>query len=224
MADNVVHWSYPTSIAFGQGSIRFLPQACDEAGVQRPLLVTDRTLAKLPMIELITDLLIAEGIEAGIFSAVDPNPTGDNLSQGVEVFRQGKHDGVIAVGGGSGLDLGKMIAFMAEQTRPVWDFEDFEDFWKRANADVIYPSIAIPTTAGTGSEVGRASVITDVQAKTKKVIFHPLVLPKRVLIDPVMTVSMPPSVTAGTGMDAVCSLSGSILCPKLSSHESRNRT
>lgn len=196
-------WSYPTTINFGAGRISELPEACREAGMKRPLLVTDRGLAGLPVVTRIVDVLRNAGLDCPVFSDLDPNPTDINLEAGVEAFRAGGHDGVIAAGGGSGLDLGKCIAFMAGQTRPLWDFEDIGDWWKRADADAIVPNIAVPTTAGTGSEVGRAGVITNSETHTKKVIFHPRMLPVQVICDPELTVSMPAAITAGTGMDAL---------------------
>ncbi len=196
------NWSYPTAIRFGAGRIKEIGEASAEAGIKRPLLVTDRGLASLPITARMLDLMEEAGLGRGIFSDVEPNPNENNLAAGVAAFREGGHDGVIAFGGGSGLDLGKMVAFMAGQTRPVWDFEDIGDWWKRADADAIAPNIAVPTTAGTGSEVGRASVITNSQTHMKKIIFHPKVLPSVVIMDPELTVGMPPMITAGTGMDA----------------------
>jgi len=196
------NWSYPTAIRFGCGRIAELPDACRELGMKNPLLVTDRGLADMAITSLALDILEEAGFGRHLFSAVDPNPSDRNLAEGISVFNKGGHDGVIAFGGGSGLDLGKMIAFMAGQTRPIWDFEDISDWWKRANADAIKPIIAVPTTAGTGSEVGRASVITHSDNLVKKIIFHPKVLPSVVIADPDLTVSMPPFLTAGTGLDA----------------------
>lgn len=196
------NWSYPTAIRFGAGRIRELAESCTASRVSRPLLVTDRGLADLPITQQALDILEEAGLGRAIFAEVDPNPNEKNLAAGVERFMEGGHDGVIAFGGGSGLDLGKMIAFMAKQTRPVWDFEDIGDWWTRANANVIYPIIAVPTTAGTGSEVGRASVITNSDTHEKKIIFHPKVLPTVVICDPELTVGMPGMITAGTGMDA----------------------
>jgi len=196
------NWSYPTAIKFGAGRIAELPEACAQAGIKRPLLVTDRGLASLPITDATLDILEADGLGRAIFSDVDPNPNEMNLDAGVKAYRKGGHDGVIAFGGGSGLDLGKMVAFMAGQTRPVWDFEDVGDWWTRADADAIAPIIAVPTTAGTGSEVGRASVITNSETHVKKIIFHPKVLPSVVICDPELTVGMPPAITAGTGLDA----------------------
>jgi len=164
--------------------------------------VTDKGLADLPITTATLDVLEAAGLGRAMFSDVDPNPNEINLNDGVAVYKSGQHDGVIAFGGGSGLDLGKMIAFMGGQTRPVWDFEDIGDWWTRADADVIAPIIAVPTTAGTGSEVGRASVITNSETHVKKIIFHPKVLPSIVICDPELTVGMPKMITAGTGMDA----------------------
>lgn len=196
------NWSYPTAIRFGAGRIKEIAEACSAAGISKPLLVTDRGLAGLPITQGTLDLMEAAGLGRGLFSDVDPNPNENNLAAGVEAFKAGGHDGVIAFGGGSGLDLGKMIAFMAGQTRTVWDFEDIGDWWTRADADAIYPNVAVPTTAGTGSEVGRASVLTNSVSHEKKIIFHPKVLPSVVIADPELTVGMPNPITAGTGMDA----------------------
>ncbi|AXT25295.1 iron-containing alcohol dehydrogenase [Ruegeria sp. AD91A] len=198
----VGNWSYPTAIKFGAGRIRELPEACAAAGMKKPLLVTDKGLADLPITTATLDIMDAAGLGRGVFSDVDPNPNEKNLEAGVATYNAGGHDGVIAFGGGSGLDLGKMVAFMAGQTRPVWDFEDIDDWWTRADADVIAPIIAVPTTAGTGSEVGRASVITNSETHAKKIIFHPKVLPTVVICDPDLTVGMPKFITAGTGLDA----------------------
>ena len=195
-------WSYPTAIRFGAGRVAELGEACAAAGISRPLLVTDRGLAGLPITVRAREIMAAAGLGDAIFAEVDPNPNEINLAAGVEAYRAGGHDGVIAFGGGSGLDLGKMVAFMAGQTRPVWDFEDIGDWWTRADADAIAPIIAVPTTAGTGSEVGRASVITNSETHVKKIIFHPKVLPSVVIADPELTVGMPDFITAGTGLDA----------------------
>jgi alcohol dehydrogenase class IV len=197
------NWSYPTAIRFGPGRIAELAEACRAAGIARPLLVTDRGLANLPITTRALDVLESAGLGRAAFAEVDPNPTDTNLAAGIEAFRAGDHDGVVAFGGGSGLDLAKMVAFAARQTRPIWDFEDIGDWWTRADAAAIFPNVAVPTTAGTGSEVGRASVITDTATHTKKVIFHPKVLPSVVIMDPELTVGLPPAVTAGTGMDAL---------------------
>ncbi len=196
------NWSYPTAIKFGVGRISELAGACKDLGIKRPLLVTDKGLANLPITERALDILEADGLGRGLFSDVDPNPSELNLAAGVDAYKEGGHDGVIAFGGGSGLDLGKMVAFHANQTRPIWDFEDVGDWWTRADADVIAPIIAVPTTAGTGSEVGRASIITNSQTHVKKIIFHPKVLPSVVICDPELTVGMPKFITAGTGLDA----------------------
>lgn len=196
------NWSYPTAIRFGAGRIDELPAACAEAGMKRPLFVTDRGLAGLPIAEGALALLEGAGLGRAVFRDVDPNPTGANLAAGVAAYRAGGHDGVVAFGGGSALDLGKAAAFMAGQTRPVWDFEDREDWWTRADAAAIAPIIAVPTTAGTGSEVGRASVITDEATAEKKIIFHPKFMPTVVIADPELTVGMPRAITVGTGMDA----------------------
>ena len=196
------NWSYPTTIKFGAGRIKELADACKQAGIKRPLLVTDRGLVGLPITSQALDVIDQAGLGREIFAGVDPNPNEANLIAGVEIYKRGHHDGVIAFGGGSGLDLGKMVAFYAGQSRPLWDFEDIGDWWSRADADAIAPIIAVPTTAGTGSEVGRASVITNSESKEKKIIFHPKVLPAVVICDPELTVGMPAFVTAGTGLDA----------------------
>ena len=196
------NWSYPTAVRFGAGRISELGDACAATGISRPLLVTDRGLAGLPITGRAREIMAAAGLGDALFAEVDPNPNEINLAAGVAAYQAGGHDGVIAFGGGSGLDLGKMVAFMAGQTRPVWDFEDIGDWWTRADADAIAPIIAVPTTAGTGSEVGRASVITNSQTHVKRIIFHPKVLPSIVIADPELTVGMPKFITAGTGLDA----------------------
>ncbi len=196
------NWSYPTAMKFGAGRIKELPDACAQAGIKRPLLVTDKGLADLPVTRSTLDILEAAGLGRAMFSEVDPNPNEKNLEAGIASYKAGGHDGVIAFGGGSGLDLGKMVAFMAGQSRPVWDFEDVGDWWTRADTDAIASIIAVPTTAGTGSEVGRASVITNSDTHVKKIIFHPKVLPSVVICDPELTVGMPQFITAGTGLDA----------------------
>ncbi|MCK0141142.1 iron-containing alcohol dehydrogenase [Aliiroseovarius sp. F20344] len=198
----VGNWSYPTAMKFGAGRIKELPEACAQAGMKRPLLVTDKGLADLPITKATLDIMEAAGLGRGMFSDVDPNPSEINLHAGVEAYKAGGHDGVIAFGGGSGLDLGKMVAFYAGQTRPIWDFEDIGDWWTRADAEAIAPIIAVPTTAGTGSEVGRASIITNSETHEKKIIFHPKVLPAVVIADPELTMGMPKFITAGTGLDA----------------------
>ena len=203
MTKLVANWSYPTSVRFGAGRIAELVEACAAAGIRKPLLVTDAGLAKLDITQRALSILEKGGLTPGLFSDIKPNPVESNLDAGVSAFRSGGHDGVVAFGGGSGLDIGKLVAFMAGQTRPVWDFEDVGDWWTRADAEGIAPIVAVPTTAGTGSEVGRAGVVTDEKTHTKKVIFHPRMLPKVVICDPALTVGMPPAITAGTGMDAL---------------------
>ncbi|MFN4271453.1 MAG: iron-containing alcohol dehydrogenase [Aliihoeflea sp.] len=203
MTTHTANWSFPTAIRFGAGRIKELPEAVSKAGMKNPLFVTDPGLAKLPVTESTLKLLADAQIAHGVFSEVKPNPVESNLHAGIELFKNGGHDGVIAFGGGSALDLGKLIAFQTGQTRPIWDFEDIGDWWTRADADAIAPIIAVPTTAGTGSEVGRAGVLTNEATHTKKVIFHPKMLPVTVIADPELTVGMPPFITAGTGMDAL---------------------
>ena len=196
------NWSYPTAIRFGAGRIGEIADACAAVGIRKPLLVTDRGLAEMPITRGTLDLLDDAGLGRAMFSNVDPNPTDGNLEAGVKVYNAGDHDGVIAFGGGSALDLGKVVAFQAGQTRPVWDFEDVGDWWTRADADAIAPIIAVPTTAGTGSEVGRAGVLTNAESHVKKIIFHPKIMPGIVICDPELTVGMPPVITVGTGLDA----------------------
>jgi len=197
------NWNYPTAVRFGNGRIADLPVACKELGLKRPLLVTDPGIAKLPMIADALASLEAAGLATGLFSDVKPNPIGANVDAGVAAYRAGGHDGVIAWGGGSGLDVAKAIALMSGQTRPLWDFEDVGDWFTRADPAGIAPIIAVPTTSGTGSEVGRASVIVDEDSHTKKIIFHPKMMPAIVILDPALTVGLPPFITAATGIDAL---------------------
>jgi alcohol dehydrogenase class IV len=196
------NWSYPTSIRFGAGRIKELGEACIAAGMQNPLLVTDPGIAQLPMTRQAMDIMLSAGLKTAMFSDVQSNPTGANVDAGLHMMRTGNHDGVVAFGGGSGLDAGKVIAFMSGQTRPMWDFEDVDDWWTRADPDGIAPIVAVPTTAGTGSEVGRAGVITNAETHTKKIIFHPKMLPHTVICDAELTIGLPPVMTAGTGYDA----------------------
>jgi alcohol dehydrogenase len=192
------NWNYPTAICFGAGRVAELAAACCELGIERPLMVTDPALARMAMVR---DALAATG--AGLFCAIHPNPVGADVDAGLAALAEGRHDGIIALGGGSALDVGKVVAFMAGQSRPLWDYEDREDWWTRADPAGIAPVIAVPTTAGTGSEVGRAGVILDEAAGVKKIIFHPKMLPSIVILDPGLTVGLPPHVTAATGMDAL---------------------
>jgi alcohol dehydrogenase class IV len=203
MSVPTANWSYPTAVRFGASRIKELAEACRAAGIARPLLVTDTGVAKLPIAATAVGLLKEAGLPVAVFSDVQSNPVESNVEAGIAAFRSGGHDGVIAFGGGSGLDTGKVIAFMSGQTRPLWDFEDIGDWWTRADPDKIAPIVAVPTTAGTGSEVGRAGVITQESTHTKKVIFHPKMMPRVVICDPELTAGMPPSITTGTGMDAL---------------------
>ncbi|PID61189.1 MAG: alcohol dehydrogenase [Gammaproteobacteria bacterium] len=198
----VGNWHYPTSIRFGAGRISELADACAAVGMTKPLLVTDRGLRDMDITTRALDVLDSAGLGRACFADVDPNPSGENVDAGLEVYRAGGHDGVVAFGGGSALDLGKALAFMSGQSRPVWDFEDVDDWWTRADPDGIAPVVAVPTTAGTGSEVGRASILVNTATKEKKIIFHPKILPSVVICDPELTVGMPKFITAGTGMDA----------------------
>ena len=195
-----MNWNYPTTIWFGDQRINEIQKACESLNIHKPLIVTDPGILKTNIIEKINSSLIEK---ANIFSDVQSNPTGNNVELGVTYFNTNSHDGVIAVGGGSGMDVGKGIAFMAGQDRPLWDFEDIGDYWTRANSEAIKPIIAVPTTAGTGSETGRAGVYTNEDTKEKKIIFHPKMLPSIVILDPELTVPLPKSLTAFTGMDAL---------------------
>ncbi|MFQ5971050.1 MAG: iron-containing alcohol dehydrogenase [Alphaproteobacteria bacterium] len=196
-------WSFPTTIWFGAGKIATLPDACRELGIDRPMLVTDPGLAALPMIAEAIGRNEAAGLPTILFQDVRPNPVHANVEVGIAAFRQHDRDGIIAVGGGSALDVGKVIALMVGQTMSIWDFVDGRDDWRRANHEAIVPVIAVPTTAGTGSETGRSGVITDEAAKTKRIIFHPRIMPSIVISDPELTVGLPPHITAATGMDAL---------------------
>lgn len=198
-----VNWNYPTAVRTGAGRINELADACGELGMTTPLLVTDPGLAALPMVGEITERCRQQGMTVSVFSDIKPNPTGENVDAGIARYRAGNHDGVIAFGGGSGLDAGKAVALMAGQSRPLWDFEDVGDNWLRADEDAIAPIVAVPTTAGTGSEVGRASVIMDTTHHVKKIIFHPKMLPQIVILDPELTLKLPAPITAATGMDAL---------------------
>ena len=197
------NWNYPTTVWFGEGRIKDLHLACSQLKIKKPLFVTDTGLAQSEMVKKIVKDLNNKFFSTSIFSKVRGNPIGLNVSEGVEEFKKGNHDGIIAFGGGSGLDVGKAIGFMSGQSRPIWDFEDLEDYWTRANPNKIAPIIVVPTTAGTGSETGRASVIVNEKTGKKIIIFHPKILPSIVILDPVLTVGLPPKITAATGMDAL---------------------
>ncbi len=195
-----MNWNYPTPIWFGINRIKEVQIACDNLRIKNPLIVTDPGILQT---SIITKVINSLSNETKVYSDVQGNPTGKNVTNGVDFFNKGNHDGVIAVGGGSGMDVGKGIAFMAGQSRPIWDFEDIGDYWTRANSDKIYPIIAIPTTAGTGSETGRAGVFTNEKTHEKKIIFHPKMMPGIVILDPDLTIELPPSLTAFTGMDVL---------------------
>jgi alcohol dehydrogenase class IV len=203
MSELTSNWNYPTKIWFGAGRLSDLGAACREIGVAHPLIVSDPYFSALPVMAEIIRALTAAGLQPGLFDKLQGNPTARNLDDGIAAFRAGGHDGVIAIGGGSALDVGKTVAFMVAQDRPVWDFEDVGDHWRRAKVEGIAPIIAIPTTAGTGSEVGRATVITNDATHEKKIIFHPQMMPKIVIADPALTLGLPPDMTARTGMDAL---------------------
>jgi alcohol dehydrogenase class IV len=192
------NWNYPTTIWAGPGRIAELPAACSQAGITRPLIVTDEGLAGSPMIK--SALASLKG--AALFGAVRGNPAASHVEAGLRAYRSGGHDGVVAFGGGSALDAGKVVAFMSGQTRPLWDFEDIGDWWTRADPNGIAPVVAVPTTAGTGSEVGRAGVILNEETHQKKIIFHPKMMPRIVILDPELSVGLPRAVTAATGIDA----------------------
>jgi len=197
------NWNYPTTVWFGEGRIKDLHIACKNLGIKKPLFVTDKDLAKTDLVKKIISDVNLKSFSINIFSNIKGNPVGSNVEEGVKAFKNGNNDGVIAFGGGSGLDVGKAIAFMSAQTKPIWDFEDVGNNWTKANNEGIAPIIAIPTTAGTGSETGRASLITNEENQTKKIIFHPKFLPSIVILDPCLTVNLPSKITAATGMDAL---------------------
>ncbi len=197
------NWNYPTTMWVGQDRIKDLSIACKNLNINRPLLVTDKGLASSDIIQNSLSNLKQNSFEVILYSNVIGNPTGTNVDEGVEIYKKNNCDGVIAFGGGSGLDVGKAIAFMSGQDLPIWDFEDVGDNWKKANSNSIAPIIAVPTTAGTGSETGRASVILNEDTGIKKIIFHPKFLPSIVILDPLLTKSLPPDITAATGMDAL---------------------
>ena len=198
-----LNWNYPTNIWVGEHRVDDLYEACRQLVIKNPLFVTDKDLVSLEMVKKIIKALNSNLKDVKIFSNFSGNPTGNNVNEGVKIFNENKCDGVIALGGGSGLDVGKAIAFMSGQERSIWDFEDIGDYWKRANEEKIAPIIAVPTTAGTGSETGRASAIINKDIGVKKIIFHPKILPSIVILDPYLTVDLSPRLTAATGMDAL---------------------
>ena len=197
------NWNYPTTIWVGKDRIKDLYLACSNLKIQNPLFVTDKDLINLPMVKEVISKIKNKIDNIVVFSDFSGNPFGENVEEGVKEFKKNNCDGVIAFGGGSGLDVGKAIAFMSAQTRPIWDFEDIGDYWKRANNENIPPIIAIPTTAGTGSETGRASAIINKETGVKKIIFHPKFLPSIVILDPILTKDLSPRLTGATGMDAL---------------------
>ena len=198
-----VNWNYPTQILVGPGRLQELPGLCVQHGIQNPLLVTDPGLVNLPMVHEGLAVCRAAGLSINSFSRIKPNPTGTNISDGIAAFQAGLHDGVIAMGGGSALDAGKAIALLARQTCSLWELEDIGDDWRRADVGQIVPLIALPTTAGTGSEVGRAALIVNESQQRKVIIFHPKMLPTAVILDPCLTLGLPAQLTAATGMDAL---------------------
>jgi alcohol dehydrogenase class IV len=203
MSELQANWNYPNNILAGAGRIAELANCCQQLGMKAPLLITDPGLSSLPMVESAVADCRAAGLNCGLFADIQANPTGENVEAGVAAYRAGHHDGVIAMGGGSGLDTAKAVALLVGQTRPLWDFEDVGENWKRVNEQAVPAIVAVPTTAGTGSEVGRASVITDTASHLKRIIFHPKMLPSVVILDPELTVGLPAHITAATGLDAL---------------------
>ena len=197
------NWNYPTTMWVGENRIKDIALACKDLKINKPLLVTDNGLAQSDIVKNTLSILKDNGIDAALYSNVVGNPTGTNVTEGADYYNKNNCNGVIAFGGGSGLDVGKAVAFMSGQTLPIWDFEDVGDNWTKANADKIAPIIAVPTTAGTGSETGRASVILNEETGVKNIIFHPKFLPSIVILDPTLTIGLPPKMTAATGMDAL---------------------
>ena len=200
---NKYNWNYPTTMWVGENRINDIAQACNNLGITRPLLVTDKGLAQTEILKKTLSILDNNNLSVELYSNVIGNPTGTNVTEGVNYFNKNNCDGVIAFGGGSGLDVGKAIAFMSAQNLPLWDFEDVGDNWTKANSEKIAPIIAVPTTAGTGSETGRASVILNEETGVKNIIFHPKFLPSIVILDPILTLGLPAKITAATGMDAL---------------------
>ena len=207
------NWNYPTAVWFGHKKIQDIHKACEQLNIKKPLIVTDDALVSLPIMQDLINALNKTHIEFTIYSDVQPNPTGKNVEDGVKVYNENNNDGVIAFGGGSALDAGKTIAFMSGQSLSIWDFEDVGDNFSRANIDGIAKTIAIPTTSGTGSEVGRATVITHSKTHAKKIIFHPLMLPSIVILDPNLTYRLPKHITAWTGIDALVHAIEAYLAP-----------
>ena len=203
MYELIANWNYPNNVSVGAKRVNELPMACKHLRMQSPLLITDPGLAELPMVHQAVSRCNEADLRCGLFSKIQGNPTGQNVSDGVDAYRAGCHDGVIAFGGGSALDAAKAVALMVGQDRPLWDFEDIGDNWTRVNESGIVSVVAVPTTAGTGSEVGRAAVITDTKHQIKRIIFHPKMLPSRVILDPELTLGLPEKITAATGMDAL---------------------
>ena len=200
---NKYNWNYPTTMWVGENRINDIAQACNNLGITKPLLVTDKGLAKTEILKKTLSILDNNNLSVELYANVVGNPTGTNVTDGVNYFNKNNCDGVIAFGGGSGLDVGKAIAFMSAQNLPLWDFEDVGDNWTKANSEKIAPIIAVPTTAGTGSETGRASVILNEETGIKNIIFHPKFLPSIVILDPILTLGLPAKITAATGMDAL---------------------
>ena len=203
LKEMVGNWNYPTSMRFGAGRVAELPNACRELGIHRPLIVTDGGIAKLPMVDEILAIQEEGGVASGLFYEVAGNPDGSHVAAGVAALRERDHDGVVALGGGSALDVGKAVALMAHQTLPLWDFEDVGDNWKRVDESGMVPVVALPTTSGTGSEVGRCSVIVNAAEHRKTLIFHPGMMPEKVICDPVLSAGLPKHLTAAVGMDAL---------------------
>ena len=200
---NKYNWNYPTTMWVGENRINDIAQACDNLGITKPLLVTDKGLAQTEILKKTLSILNNNNLSVELYANVVGNPTGTNVTDGVNYFNKNNCDGVIAFGGGSGLDVGKAVAFMSAQNLPLWDFEDVGDNWTKANSEKIAPIIAVPTTAGTGSETGRASVILNEETGVKNIIFHPKFLPSIVILDPILTLGLPAKITAATGMDAL---------------------
>ena len=196
-------WNYPTEIIAGAGAVQRLAESCALLKISAPLLITDPGLAALPLVDEAIAQCRQAGLKTGLFSNIKSNPNGQNVVDGVEAYSDGCHDGIIAFGGGSAIDASKAIALMVDQTLSLWEIEVLEQSWLSADDSAIPPIVAVPTTAGTGSEVGRAALITDEQRQLKKIIFHPRLQPLKVILDPELTVGLPATITAATGMDAL---------------------
>jgi len=207
---SIERFSFPTTIHFGPGARRLLADHLTAQGIARPLLVTDRGIAALPMLgALVADL---PGLQVAVFSEIFGNPVRSQVMAGAAAYNAHKADAVIGVGGGAALDVAKAIALMAHHDGDILDYA-WDHPQVRAITQPIPWFVALPTTAGTGSEVGRSAVVSDDRTHVKRIIFSPLLLAKAVFADPELTLDLPASITAATGMDALTHNVESYLSP-----------